>query len=58
MFFSKDTSESREKVSAESMILTRRESNMSIVEVAKTSLDNTTTPHPDIFMSNLNGGGY
>jgi hypothetical protein len=47
---------SRETVSVASMILTRKESDMNTVEETISSLTNTMTPHPDFFMSNLNGG--
>jgi hypothetical protein len=47
---------SRETISAASMILTRRESNMKIVEETISSVTNTMTPHPDAFMRNLNEG--
>ena len=43
-------------MSAASMTLTRRESNMNTVEETISSLTNTMTPHPYVFMSNLNGG--
>jgi len=47
---------SRETISAERMILTRRESDMSTVEERKASLTSTMTPHPHIFMRILNKG--
>ena len=47
---------SRETINVVSMILTRKESSMNTVEETISSLTNTMTPHPDVFMSNLNGG--
>ena len=47
---------SRETISATSMTLTRRYSEMKTVEKTKTSLTNTMTPHPHFFLSNLSWG--
>ena len=60
MFCSKDilevpsTVNEPETISVASMILTRRESNMKTVEKTIYSFTNIMTPHPDVFMSNLN----
>ena len=60
MFCSKDilevpsTVNEPETISVASMILTRRESNIKTVQKTMSPLTNIMTPHPNVFMSNLN----